>query len=100
MTREIDGGLETIKCPLPALITTDLRLNEPRYATLPNIMKAKSKPLVRETLASLGLAEQVLEINSQVEWQAISEPSKRQAGVRVESVDELVEKLRNEAGVL
>ena len=100
MTREIDGGLETISCPLPALITTDLRLNEPRYATLPNIMKAKSKPMTTESATSLGLLDLVKEINSRVNYASISEPPKRAAGVKVASVDELIEKLRSEAGVL
>ncbi len=100
VTREVDGGLETISCPLPALITTDLRLNEPRYATLPNIMKAKSKPMVIESATSMGLLDLVKEINSRVNYVSISEPPQRAAGVKVVSVDELIEKLRSETGVL
>lgn len=100
VTREIDGGLETIACKLPALITSDLRLNEPRYATLPNIMKAKSKPLVTESPASLGLSEVLKSINERVKYISITEPPKRASGVKVATIDELIEKLRNEAGVI
>lgn len=100
VTREIDGGLERIECALPAVITTDLRLNEPRYATLPNIMKAKSKPLTVETPATLGVADVVATTNGRVRFRSIVEPPKRTPGVRVETVDELISKLRSEAGVL
>ena len=92
--------METVSCPLPALITTDLRLNEPRYATLPNIMKAKTKPMSVESATSLGLSDLVKDINSRIKYISIEEPPKRAAGVKVASVDELLEKLRSEAGVL
>lgn len=92
IVREIDGGLETLTLPLPAVITTDLRLNEPRYATLPNIMKAKSKPLsVQKTQADLAPRLNTLRVD---------EPPKRMGGVKVESVDALLDKLRNEAKVI
>lgn len=100
MTREIDGGLETIECSLPTVITTDLRLNEPRYATLPNIMKAKSKPFQVESLQSLGVSEIVKNIASRMKIVSVSEPEKRKGGIKVKDVDDLIEKLRNEAGVL
>lgn len=99
VTREIDGGLEVLECQLPSVITTDLRLNEPRYATLPNIMKAKSKPFQVETLQSLGVTEIVGEISGRLKIKSIREPEKRKSGVTVATVDELIEKLRNEAGV-
>ncbi|KAJ3414915.1 hypothetical protein HDV05_005864 [Chytridiales sp. JEL 0842] len=95
VTREIDGGLETVAAPLPAIITSDLRLNEPRYATLPNIMKAKKKPLKKLTPAELGV-----DITSKLQVLEVSEPPKRVGGKKVESVDELIEKLKNEAKVL
>ncbi len=95
VTREIDGGLQTLSINLPAVITTDLRLNEPRYASLPNIMKAKKKPLEEKALSDLGL-----ETASQQSTQTTSEPPAREAGIKVETVAELVEKLKNEAGVL
>ena len=95
VTREIDGGLETIEIALPGVITTDLRLNEPRYASLPNIMKARTKPLETKALADLGL-----ELNPHLKVLKVAEPAKRQAGVKVESVADLVMKLKNEAGVL
>jgi len=95
VTREIDGGLETLHVSLPAVISTDLRLNEPRYASLPNIMKAKKKPLDVIDAESLGVelkqSQQVLQVFA---------PSKRAAGVMVESVSELIDKLRNEAKVI
>ena len=87
--REIDGGLETVKLALPAIVTTDLRLNEPRYASLPNIMKAKSKPLATKTPDELGV-----DIKRRLETLKVTEPPKRQAGDKVGSVDELVGKLK------
>nr|KAJ3423256.1 hypothetical protein HK105_007592 [Polyrhizophydium stewartii] len=95
VTREIDGGLETVEAPLPAIVTADLRLNEPRYATLPNIMKAKKKPLTKITPADLGV-----DITPSIDVLSVSEPPKRVGGKKVESVDELVDKLKNEAGVI
>jgi len=89
VTREVDGGLETVKLNTPAVVTTDLRLNEPRYASLPNIMKAKSKPLAAKTLADYDVDTALRLTTLKVE-----EPSKRQAGVKVASVDELVGKLK------
>jgi electron transfer flavoprotein beta subunit len=89
VTREVDGGLETVALKLPAVITTDLRLNEPRYASLPNIMKAKSKPLVTKTPEELGV-----DIARRLEVLKVAEPAKRQAGIKVASVDELVGKLK------
>ncbi|PVU98701.1 hypothetical protein BB559_001350 [Furculomyces boomerangus] len=94
-TCEIDGGLETVECSLPAVITTDLRLNEPRYASLPNIMKAKKKPIDKYKPSDLGV-----EITKRLETLKVAEPAARKSGVKVESVDELIEKLRNEAKVL
>jgi electron transfer flavoprotein beta subunit len=95
ITREVDGGLETLKVKLPAVITTDLRLNEPRYASLPNIMKAKKKPIDEKTPADYGA-----DIAPRLKILGTSEPAAREAGVRVESVSELVSKLKEEAGVL
>jgi electron transfer flavoprotein beta subunit len=95
VTREIDGGLETVTLTLPAVITTDLRLNEPRYASLPNIMKAKKKPI--ETLKPEDLA---VDVTSHLTTVKVEEPAGRKAGVIVESAAELVEKLRNEAKVI
>ncbi|KAJ3018649.1 hypothetical protein HKX48_002755 [Thoreauomyces humboldtii] len=95
VTREVDGGLETIASKLPTIITTDLRLNEPRYATLPNIMKAKKKKVDKMTPADLKV-----DITPSIETIKIEEPPKRAGGKKVESVDELVEKLKNEAKVL
>jgi len=89
VTREVDGGLETVDLKVPAVITTDLRLNEPRYASLPNIMKAKSKPLATKTPDELGV-----DISRRLETIRVAEPPKRQAGVKVGSVDELVERLK------
>jgi electron transfer flavoprotein beta subunit len=94
VTREVDGGLETVELKLPAVVTTDLRLNEPRYASLPNIMKAKSKPLATKTPDELGV-----DISRRIETLKVSEPPRRQAGVKVNSVDELIDKLR-ETGVV
>jgi len=95
LTREIDGGLETLQLDLPAVVTTDLRLNEPRYAKLPNIMKAKKKPLEVMPVADTGV-----DVAPRLTTLKVSEPSQRQAGVLVESVSELVEKLKNEAKVI
>ena len=89
VTREVDGGLETVKLNVPAIITTDLRLNEPRYASLPNIMKAKSKPLATKTPADYGV-DTALRLTTL----SVAEPAKRQAGVKVGSVDELIGKLK------
>jgi electron transfer flavoprotein beta subunit len=94
VTREIDGGLETVEITLPAVVTTDLRLNEPRYATLPNIMKAKKKPIDVKTPADLGV-----DVKPRLQVTKTAEPGKRQAGVKVKSAAELVGKLK-EAGVL
>ena len=95
VTREVDGGLQTVELSLPAIITTDLRLNEPRYAKLPDIMKAKKKPLDVKTPADLGV-----EVASKVKLLKVEPPAERQGGVKVGSVDELVDKLKNEAKVL
>ncbi|WP_286830203.1 MULTISPECIES: electron transfer flavoprotein subunit beta/FixA family protein [Kordiimonas] len=94
VTREIDGGLETVKLSLPAVITTDLRLNEPRYATLPNIMKAKRKPIDEKTPGDFGV-----EMAPRLTTIKVEEPPKREAGIKVESVEELVGKLK-EKGVI
>lgn len=95
VTREVDGGLETLSLKLPAIITTDLRLNEPRYASLPNIMKAKRKPLDVKTPEQLGVS-----LSSTVTLLKVEPPAARKAGVKVASVDELVEKLKTEAKVI
>nr|WP_160012631.1 electron transfer flavoprotein subunit beta/FixA family protein [Rhizobium sp. 18055] len=95
VTREVDGGLQTIEIRLPAVITSDLRLNEPRYASLPNIMKAKKKPLDKKTPADFGVST-----TPKLKVLKTEEPSGRKAGVKVKSVAELVEKLKTEAGVL
>ena len=95
VTREIDGGLETLEIALPAVVTTDLRLNEPRYATLPNIMKAKKKPMQTLSAASLGV-----DVTPRLAVVRVAEPPRRQGGGRVADVQELVAKLRNEAKVL
>ncbi len=95
VTREIDGGLETIKVQLPAIVSTDLRLNEPRYASLPNIMKAKRKPLDIIELDSLGLA-----LKKHIEVLKVNAPATRSGGVKVASVAELLDKLQHEAKVL
>ena len=95
VTREIDGGLQTVALNLPAIVTTDLRLNEPRYASLPNIMKAKRKPLDVKTPADLGV-----DVASKVKTLKVEPPAERSAGIKVGSVDELVEKLKNEAKVI
>src|SRR5215212_971796 len=95
VTREVDGGLQTVKLKGPAIVTTDLRLNEPRYASLPNIMKAKKKPIADKTPADYGV-----DVAPRLEVIKTSEPSGRKSGVKVKTVAELVEKLKNEAGVL
>jgi electron transfer flavoprotein beta subunit len=95
VTREIDGGLETVEVKLPAVVTTDLRLNTPRYATLPNIMKAKKKPLETVKPADLGV-----DVTPRLKTIKVAEPGKRKAGVMVKDVAELVDKLRNEAKVI
>ncbi|MCF2856951.1 electron transfer flavoprotein subunit beta/FixA family protein [Pseudoalteromonas sp. SMS1] len=95
VTREVDGGLQTVSLPLPAIVTTDLRLNEPRYATLPNIMKAKRKPLDVIAADTLGV-----DLAPRIELVKVEEPAKREAGVMVESVEELVTKLKTEAKVI
>ena len=89
VTREVDGGLETVSLKAPAIITTDLRLNEPRYASLPNIMKAKSKPLAQKTPADYGV-----DVSPRLKTLKVAEPPKRSAGVKVADVDELVAKLK------
>ncbi len=90
VTREVDGGLETVRLAIPAIVTTDLRLNEPRYASLPNIMKAKSKPMASKTPADYGV-----DTAPRLETVTVSEPPKRVAGIKVADVDELVAKLKN-----
>tara|TARA_B100001113_G_scaffold137488_1_gene112844 strand:- start:4324 stop:5076 length:753 start_codon:yes stop_codon:yes gene_type:complete len=95
VTREIDGGLQTIKITLPAIVTTDLRLNEPRYASLPNIMKAKKKELNVISLNDMGF-----DTSSRTELLSVELPAERDAGVIVESVDDLIDKLKNEAKVI
>jgi electron transfer flavoprotein beta subunit len=95
VTREVDAGLEVVKLKAPALITTDLRLNEPRYASLPNIMKAKKKPIEALTPDALGV-----DVAPRIKTLKVVEPPKRKAGVKVKSVAELVDKLRNEAKVI
>ena len=95
VTREIDGGLQTVKLSMPAIVTTDLRLNEPRYASLPNIMKAKKKPLDEKTPEDFGV-----DVAPRLEVLKVCEPAEREAGVKVETVTELVEKLKTEAGVI
>nr|WP_298523251.1 electron transfer flavoprotein subunit beta/FixA family protein [uncultured Halomonas sp.] len=95
VTREIDGGLQRLELTLPAIVTTDLRLNEPRYAKLPDIMKAKKKPLDTKSPADLGV-----EVASKVSLLKVETPAERKGGIKVESVDELVDKLKNEAKVL
>lgn len=95
VTREIDGGLQTLKLTMPSIITTDLRLNEPRYASLPNIMKAKKKEIAEINPEDLNVS-----IEKNIEVVKVSEPSQREAGVKVETIDELVDKLKNEAGVI
>ena len=95
VTREVDGGSQTVSLPLPAIISADLRLNEPRYASLPNIMKAKKKPIAEKTPADYGV-----DVTPRVKVLKTAEPGGRKAGVKVKSVAELVSKLREEAGVI
>ncbi len=95
VTREVDGGLETLALGLPAVMTTDLRLNEPRYASLPNIMKAKKKPIKQISVDDLGV-----DVAPRLATLKVEDPPKREGGVKVADVAELVEKLRNEAGVI
>ena len=95
VTREVDGGLETVSISLPAIVTTDLRLNEPRYVTLPNIMKAKKKQLDTFKPADLGV-----DVNPRIKTLKVTEPPKRSAGIKVPDVATLVDKLKNEAKVL
>jgi electron transfer flavoprotein beta subunit len=95
VTREVDGGLETVKLSLPAVLTTDLRLNEPRYVKLPNIMAAKKKPLDKTSPADLGV-----DVTPRLKTLKVAEPAKRSAGVKVANAAELVAKLKNEAKVL
>lgn len=95
VTREIDGGLQTVALTLPAIVTTDLRLNEPRYASLPNIMKAKKKPLDVLSPADLGV-----EVRSHITQLSVAPPPERSAGIKVEDVAQLVDKLKNEAKVI
>jgi electron transfer flavoprotein beta subunit len=93
--REIDGGLQTVDVKLPAVMTVDLRLNEPRYASLPNIMKAKKKPIDEKSPADYGV-----DIAPKLKVLKVTEPPKRQAGIKVKTVAELLDKLKNEAGVI
>ena len=93
--REIDGGLQTVSLNLPAIVTTDLRLNEPRYASLPNIMKAKKKPLDVYTPDDLGVA-----VTSHITQIKVEAPAERKAGIKVKDVEELVDKLKNEAKII
>ena len=95
VTREVDGGLQTVKLKTPTIVTTDLRLNEPRYASLPNIMKAKKKPIEDKAPDAYGV-----DVKPRLEVVKTTEPSGRKAGVKVSSVADLVERLKNEAGVL
>jgi electron transfer flavoprotein beta subunit len=95
VTREVDGGLQTVKLKTPTIVTTDLRLNEPRYASLPNIMKAKKKPIEDKTPDAYGV-----DVKPRLEVVKTAEPSGRKAGVKVSSVADLVDRLKNEAGVL
>jgi electron transfer flavoprotein beta subunit len=95
VTREVDGGLQTVKLKGPAIVTTDLRLNEPRYASLPNIMKAKKKPIAEKNVSDYGV-----DLGARLEILKTTEPPGRKAGVKVKDVAELVSKLKNEAGVL
>ena len=95
VTREIDEGLETVEINIPAIVTCDLRLNEPRYASLPNIMKAKKKPIEQINASDLGV-----DIKPRIQQIKVEEPPKRKAGVKVANVAELVQKLKNEAKVI
>jgi len=93
--REIDGGLQTVALKLPAIVTTDLRLNEPRYASLPNIMKAKKKPIAEKTPADYAV-----DTTPRLKVLKVTEPPKRQGGAKVKTAAELIDKLKNEAGVI
>jgi electron transfer flavoprotein beta subunit len=95
VTREVDGGLQTVKLNMPAIVTTDLRLNEPRYASLPNIMKAKKKPIDEKTAADYGV-----DVKPRLEVVKTTEPPTRKAGVKVKTVAELIDRLKNEAGAI
>jgi len=95
VSREVDGGIENIEVNLPAVISTDLRLNEPRYASLPNIMKAKKKPINEIKVNDLGI-----DINQRLDILKVEEPSKRQSGIMLKTIEELVDKLKNEAKVI
>ena len=95
VTREVDGGLQTVRLTLPAIVTTDLRLNEPRYASLPNIMKAKKKPIDEKSPGDYGV-----DPAPRLKVLKVTEPPKRKGGVKVKTVQELVDKLKNEAGVI
>merc|ERR1712070_669936 len=95
VVREVDGGLETIKVSVPAVVSADLRLNEPRFATLPNIMKAQKKKVEQKTPTDLGV-----DISPRLEILEVTEPAAREAGITVESVDDLIDKLKNDAKVL
>ena len=95
VTREIDGGLETLGMELPAIVTTDLRLNEPRYASLPNIMKAKQKPIEKTTPGDLNI-----EIKQRLKTLKVTEPPKKEAGIKVDSVQELISKLHEKEKVI
>ncbi|MGQ5702245.1 electron transfer flavoprotein subunit beta/FixA family protein [Sandaracinobacteroides sp. A072] len=94
VTREVDGGLETVALKMPAIITTDLRLNEPRYASLPNIMKAKSKPIANKTPADYGV-----DVTPRLSTLKVTEPPKRQAGIKVKTVDELIQNLKTAGAI-
>jgi electron transfer flavoprotein beta subunit len=95
VVKEVDGGLQTVKLQMPALVTADLRLNEPRYASLPNIMKAKKKPIEAKTPADLGV-----DTTPRLKTLKVTEPAAREAGIKVEDAAALVDKLKNEAGVI
>jgi len=95
VTREVDGGLQTLEMSIPAVLSADLRLNEPRYATLPNIMKAKKKKIAAKTVEDYGV-----DVTPRLTYISCEDPPERAAGIKVESVDELVDKLKNEAGVI
>jgi electron transfer flavoprotein beta subunit len=95
VSREVDGGIENIQVTLPAVISTDLRLNEPRYASLPNIMKAKKKPINQ-----IKVEELKIDIKQRLDILKVEEPSKRQSGIMLKTIEELVDKLKNEAKVI
>ena len=95
VVKEVDGGLQTVKLQMPAIVTSDLRLNEPRYASLPNIMKAKKKPIEAKTPADLGV-----DTAPRLKILKVTEPAAREAGIKVEDAAQLVDKLKNEAGVI